>query len=139
MKVKDFRPGDPVTYVDEDNNLLRTHVAGIEDDQNYPVTIVDYGETFLKDGKHWEHDKYPSLFHGHHVSIEVKIIGEEIPKRTVKRWVNILLMKNKSYMVSKHYTSEKDALSKAEDAEKFTDHVFIAKGVEIEVPEEVLK
>ena len=135
MKDKDFRPGDPVTYVDKENNLIRTYVAKIKDYQKHPVNITDYVETFLKCGRSWEHDKYPSLFHGHNVSIEVKIIGEELPKRTVKRWVNIRIMKDGSYLVSRHYLSKEAALSAAKHHEESYNHHFVAKAVEIEVPE----
>ena len=134
MKDKDFRPGDPVTFVVGSDKTIKTFVKEIRPNQVNPYQVVtEHGESFTKDGRYHCDVIYPSLFHGHNVT--VKIEGEETPRRTVKRWVNIRFLKHKSFMLSRYYTSERDALEWATYDEETYHHVFAAKAVEIEIPE----
>ena len=136
MKDKDFRPGDPVTIVLGSRKTIKTFVKEIraECSFSYPV-LTENLDSFTKEGHYPFDDISPSLYHGHNVT--VKIEGEEVPKRTVKRRINIRIMRDGSCLVSRYYLSKEAALSAAEHHEEAYNHVFVAKAVEVEVPEEV--
>ena len=126
MEEKDFRPGDPVTYVNHGNSVHRATV--IDQPTNSRVEIDDGGVDRCVNPR--------NLYHGHNV--QVQIIGEEKPKRTVKRYVNLFLdYKNEVSASIMYHRSIKDAYDDAKTQEERCNMSYVRKAVEIEIPEDM--
>jgi hypothetical protein len=96
MKRKEFKVGDKVTFVRSEGCVIKGNVIGITEHPHFPVVVLfenTIQESFCQGGK-WQATDGKSLYHGHNIKVETKIIvkGEELPEKeieTVKRYVNM--------------------------------------------------
>ena len=127
LKIKEFKVGDPVTFVGRGGFKLEGYIEKIEEFVEVSFRkdrhLEWFSLLFHTNGKRYSFDTGPSLFHGHNVT--VKITGEEIPDR--KRWVNLYISDetNRIFARKQHTSPSKAKESAGEDA--------IAVAVEVKI------
>lgn len=126
---RDFRVGDKVTCI----LLGPGEVDEVCSSSKLPVVIRFYSgrvSQYTQDGRHQSHF-CRTLYHGHNITFEVT--GEEVPKRTVKRYVNL----NPSHADNSvqgdpgHW----EQYETKEKAKAFADPDAVAVAVPVEIPE----
>lgn len=121
-----FKIGDFVMYTDYSDMVRKAKVTD----------LLTNGRVEIYDGVEYKYINPNNLYHDHNVTTEGE--GEKESVRTIRRWINLAIEDNKLKVSKQFYSSKNEAICRANMIEECTDTFFVAIGVGVGIPGDIL-